>query len=108
MLRRPALLTLIYSAIFAASLTLSYSLRFDFYLPANHQAQLFVICLWAIPIKLVALRGFGHFNELLSYFGTPDLRRILGAVTCSTIVLLGVRVIAGSGIFAMPRGVIVT
>lgn len=107
-LRRPVLLTFIYSAIFAASLLLSYALRFDFFLPRIYAQQLVLIFLCAIPVKLLALRIYGHFNELLSYFGTPDLRRIVWAVTSSSVVFLALRVIPHTGIFAMPRGVIVT
>jgi FlaA1/EpsC-like NDP-sugar epimerase len=106
-LQRPFLLVLIYSVIFALSFILSYELRFDFALPSRYARQLLLICLWAIPFKLITLRLFGHFNELLSYFSTPDLRRVLSAVGTSSVVLLIARVVAG-GFFAAPRGVIVT
>ena len=105
--RRPLLLLVIYAAIFAASLTLSYELRFDFAIPRNSVRQLLIVCLWAIPLKLLFLRLFGHFNELLSYFGTPDLRRILVGVGASSIVLLLVRYVA-PGVLGAPRGVIMT
>lgn len=107
-LRRPALLTLIYTAIFVLSLALSYELRFDFALPDFYGQQLILICLWAIPVKLVALRVYGHFNELLSYFGVPDLRRIIAATGTSSVLLLLGRFVGGAGVFAAPRGVIVT
>ena len=107
-LRRPLLLALIYSGIFFLSVALAYELRFDFALPSHYANQLLLICLWAIPIKLIALRIFGHFNELLSYFGVPDLRRIIGAIATSSTALLILRFVAGAGAFATPRGVIVT
>jgi FlaA1/EpsC-like NDP-sugar epimerase len=107
LLRRPFLLIIIYATIFGLSLTLSYELRFDFGLAPNSARQLLVVCLWAVPVKLIFLRLFGHFKELLSYFGTPDLRRILVAVGASSLILLLVRY-SDPGVFAPPRGVIVT
>src|ERR1700680_3713787 len=102
-LRRPLLLALIYSGIFFLSVALSYELRFAFALPSHYARQLLLICLWAIPIKLVALRIFGHFNELLSYFGVPDLRRIIGAIASSSTALLILRVVDGAGALTIPR-----
>lgn len=106
-LRRPFLLAVIYTAIFVLSFVLSYELRFDFDPPERYARQLLLICLWAIPLKLIALRVYGHFNELLSYFGTPDLQRVLGAVATSSGLLLVARAVPHV-FFAAPRGVIVT
>ncbi|HEX7517222.1 MAG TPA: nucleoside-diphosphate sugar epimerase/dehydratase [Chthoniobacterales bacterium] len=106
-LQRPVLLVLIYSSIFILSLALSYAIRFDFDVPANYASQLVIVCLWILPVKLIALRLFGHFNELLSYFSTPDLRRILAGVTSSSLILLAARIFSVDR-FAVPRGVILT
>jgi FlaA1/EpsC-like NDP-sugar epimerase len=103
--RRLVLLSFLYAAIFASSLFLSYQFRFDFVVPEFYQQQLLFACLWILPLKLLCLRVFGHFEGLLSYFSTPDLSRILSAVGASSGAIL---FLWAAGWFAIvpPRGVI--
>ena len=105
--RRPALLTVVYTGIFAASLWLAYALRFDFDLPRSYADQFLWVCIWVLPLKVVCLRVFGHFDSLLSYFSTPDVKRVVSAVTASSAVLLAVWAITGAAIVP-PRGVILS
>jgi FlaA1/EpsC-like NDP-sugar epimerase len=106
-IQRLVLLSILYTAIFASSLFLSYQFRFDFVVPESYQRQLLFACLWILPLKLVCLRVFGHFEGLLSYFSTPDLNRILGAVGVGSGTIL---FLWTTGWFTIvpPRGVILS
>ncbi len=106
-LPRTASLSLVYAALFGASLWLSYLLRFDFAVPPTFQAQFFLACLWILPLKLICLRAFGHFGGLLSYFSTPDLKRIVAAVGASSAVVLAIWMFKWATIVP-PRGVILS
>src|SRR5688500_8365799 len=101
--QRLIFLSFLYAAIFASSLFLSYQFRFDFVVPEFYQQQFLFACLWILPLKLLCLRVFGHFEGLLSYFSTPDLSRILSAVGASSGVIL---FLWAAGWFAIvpPRG----
>lgn len=103
--QRLVLLSVLYTAIFAVSLFLSYEFRFDFVVPESYQQQFFFACLWILPLKLLCLRVFGHFDGLLSYFSTPDLTRILSAVGASSGTVLFVWTTGWFDVVP-PRGVI--
>lgn len=104
-LLRPASLTVLYATLLLGCLWLSYLLRFDFAVPPVHW-QHFLVSLWVVPVQLIFLWGFGQFEGLLSYFGTPDLNRVVAAAAGSAIVMVLVWLIEGG--LAPPRGVILT
>ena len=104
-LARPALLTVLYALLFGISLWISYLLRFDFEIPQSYHADFLLACLWIVPLKLICLRYFGHYEGLLSYFSTPDLKRILAAAGVSSAVVLAVWMVQ---VPAPPRGVILS
>jgi FlaA1/EpsC-like NDP-sugar epimerase len=103
---RLALLTVLYAALFGGSLWLSYQLRFDFAVPEVHQTQFLIACVWILPLKLICLRLFGHFEGLLSYFGIPDLKRIVASVVVSSLAIVGLWIVSPSVV--PPRGVILS
>jgi FlaA1/EpsC-like NDP-sugar epimerase len=105
--QRPAILTGLYAAIFAASIWLSYQLRFDFEVPAEYRDNLLIAALWMLPLKLVLLRVFGHYQGLLSYFSTPDLKRIIAAIGASSALVMMVWLVSGLQV-APPRSVILS
>jgi FlaA1/EpsC-like NDP-sugar epimerase len=103
--RRFWVLLLLYAIELTASLWLAYELRFDFAVDRlSSQERLFVL-FWLIPLQLLFLGLFQQLTPLLGYFSTPDLARIFHALALSSIVVLVVWIIQGTG-FAPPRGVI--
>jgi FlaA1/EpsC-like NDP-sugar epimerase len=104
---RPIGLAFLYGAALAVSLFLSYLLRFDFDLEAGNLVRLPAIIAGVVLLKLGLLAAFGQFGSLLSYFGLPDLRRILYALTSAATAMFIVWLWAGVH-FAPPRAVILT
>ncbi len=104
---RTSALLLGYGGALAACLALSYLLRFDFDLPDWVRLHLVAACAFAVGVKLICMMGFHQFDGLLTYFSTPDLKRLVGACACGSLVLGVVRLTSGVEL-APPRGVILT
>jgi FlaA1/EpsC-like NDP-sugar epimerase len=100
-------LLLAYSTAIVFTLWLSYELRFDFHVPQNFAQVLTLSLGWIVLWKLAVLLRFGQFQDSLSYFSTPDLRRIVGVCVVSSFGLLVVYQLLGLAV-APPRGVILT
>jgi FlaA1/EpsC-like NDP-sugar epimerase len=106
-LARNVLLTAIYLTLAVMSLWLAYWLRFDFVAQSNPQREeFFRLLLSVLGVKFCALLLWGHYQSLLTFFSTPDLKRV-GGVTFT--VLLGNWALWSLtlGASAPPRGVIV-
>ena len=96
-----------YGTVLTWCIWMSYQLRFDFNVPFSAGADLLSIGAVTVGIQLLSLVLFHQFDGLLTYFSTPDLKRLIGACTGSSLVL-GVFWLAGGLESAPPRGVILT
>ncbi len=109
LLRTPALRFLAlmgaYGAVLGLSLFFAYQLRFDFFVPDNIERNMLSVCAITVAVQLVCLFLFHQFDGLLTYFSTPDLRRLLSACSLATLVIAAQRFTMGV-IIAPPRGVI--
>jgi FlaA1/EpsC-like NDP-sugar epimerase len=103
-LRLVALMCL-YGAVLGLGMFFAYQLRFDFNVPANIRENMLSDCALAVAVQLVCLFLFHQFDGLLTYFSTPDLRRLLSACCLATLTIITVRLTIGA-IVAPPRGVI--
>ena len=107
---RIAVVVLTYMTLLALSLWFSYQLRFDFFVsvsPAElpFKRAMYSVILWVVPVKLLVLFLFRQYSGLLSYFGNPDLYRLLKAVAvCSALV--GLVRLQQPSYMVPPRGVI--
>ena len=97
----------VYTAAVFFTLWLSYQFRFDFVVPPEFGGVLPMSFGWILLVKLSCLLGFGQFQTSLSYFSTPDLRRIVSACVIGSVLIFGVQFLAGLD-YAPPRGVILT
>lgn len=104
-MRRAVLLSL-YAAQLIASLWVAYELRFDFSVGPQYQLERLCVLLWLIPLQLACLARFGQFKPLLGYFSTPDLARVVCALTVALGISWIIWTAFGAGV-APPRGVIV-
>lgn len=104
-LRRTLALTGIYTGIIAGSFYAAYELRFDFFVPLEHQAERVRVLPWVIAVKLAALVGFCQLGALMTYFSLPDLLRLFYAMVGASLVLMLPRA-AGWMPFMAPRGVL--
>ena len=108
--RRPIVrvftLALIYTLGLTFSLWLAYQLRFDFAVPYEFKVQFLLVVWWIVFLKLIMLHAFRQFSGLLTFFSTPDLGRLFGALGASFFLILMVRIT--HIYYAPPRGVIVT
>ena len=104
---RGASLTLLYSSVFIVSLGLAYLLRFDGQVPTAYREQFLIACLWLVPLRLAIFLAYGQFKGLLSYFGTPDLKRIIIAVSAANAVVL-LAWLLRLPVAVPPRGVILS
>ncbi len=98
-------LTLAYGVVLTLSILLAYLLRFDFDVPDWVHVTLLEVCAITVGVHLLCLFAFNQFDGLLSYFSTPDFRRI--ALACaSAVMFLGLlRGVFGVTV-APPRGVL--
>ena len=94
-----------YGAVLGLSLFFAYQLRFDFVVPDNIAQNMLSVCAITVAVQLVCLFLFHQFDGLLTYFSTPDLRRLLSACSLATLVIAALRFTMGI-IIAPPRGVI--
>ena len=74
---RAAVLTLIYITAVAICFWAAYQVRFDFDVPPTFQSSFLLLALVAISAKLTGLLAFHQFDGLLTYFGKPDLKRLV-------------------------------
>jgi FlaA1/EpsC-like NDP-sugar epimerase len=102
---RAALLTLIYVTTVAFCFWAAYQIRFDFDVPPTFQSSFLLLLLAAVSAKLVGLLAFHQFDGLLTYFGKPDLKRLVLACTIGSLPLAFMSVVLGFGA-APPRGVV--
>ena len=83
------ILSLLYAAVITLCITLAYLLRFDFCLPPWLDNTFLNICMVVVCVHLLCMYAFRQFDVLLSYFGTPDLKRL--ALACvSAVAVMGV------------------
>ena len=102
---RALLLLSLYSAVLAGSLYLAFQLRFDFD-PSPYWQRYPLGLLLTLGVTLPLLWVFGQFRSLLSFFGVPDLGRILTATGVANLTMLLVWY-TGSAEITPPRAVII-
>jgi FlaA1/EpsC-like NDP-sugar epimerase len=95
----------VYGAVLGLSIFFAYQLRFDFAVPGTIAGDMFSVCVLTVAVQLVCLFIFHQFDGLLTYFSTPDLRRLLSACILATLLIAALRLTIGV-IVAPPRGVI--
>ena len=76
---RTTALLLAYGSVLTFCLWLAFQLRFDFDLPEWVRWNLLATCAFALGVKLICMICFHQFDGLLTYFSTPDLKRLGGA-----------------------------
>jgi FlaA1/EpsC-like NDP-sugar epimerase len=102
---RAVALALLYASLLALSIVLAFGLRFDFHIPEHIHSGLWRVCAMVVGIHLLCMFASHQFDGLLSYFSTPDLKRLIIACT-SAVAVLGILRL-GLGIeLAPPRGVL--
>ena len=99
-------LALAYALGMTCALWASYLLRFDFEVPKTFRNGFLQTLWWLLPLKLAVLIAFGQFEDSLSYFSTPDLKRLFGVVFVSSAIIMLMYIVGGIAI-APPRGIIV-
>ena len=104
---RAVALTLVYAAIFTLSMAIAYLLRFDFAPPDWVRASLLNVCGVTVGVQLLCMFAFHQYDGLLSYFSTPDLRRLVLAAG-SALVALGLVRWALMPELTPPGGVVIT
>jgi FlaA1/EpsC-like NDP-sugar epimerase len=102
---RVAVLTLVYAVTVALCFWTAYQVRFDFHVPPKFRATLLNVFLIAIFAKLVALFGFHQFDGGLTFFGKPDLKRLVIACAVGSLPLAAMSVVRVLN-YAPPRGVV--
>ncbi|MBV8280155.1 MAG: hypothetical protein JO170_33510, partial [Verrucomicrobia bacterium] len=102
---RLAVLMFIYVATVATCFWAAYQIRFDFDVPPTFQSSFPLLALAAIIAKLTGLLALHQFDGLLTYFGKPDLKRLVLACTIGLLPLAFMSVVRSFGA-APPRGVV--
>src|SRR5205823_11183007 len=87
-----------YGAVLGLSLFFAYQLRFDFSVPDNIEQNMLSVCAITVAVQLVCLFLFHQFDGLLTYFSTPDLRRLLSACCLATLIIAALRFTTGHAV----------
>lgn len=103
--RRTLGLALIYAAIIVASFYVAYEVRFDFNVPDNYREERLRLVPVAAGLKLLALVATRQLGSMVSYFGVPDLLRLIWGTTAASTLLLLPRLVGLAGL-GPPRGVV--
>jgi FlaA1/EpsC-like NDP-sugar epimerase len=94
----------VHLALWAASLSLAFALRFDFRIPA---AYLDLLAVW-LPVLLVLRTGafwqWSLFRGIWRYTGASDLWAIIKATTAGTLAMAAVLVFLFG---AFPRSILI-
>src|SRR4051812_46467705 len=69
-------------------MVIAYMLRFDFAVPPELSTNLYSVCGVTVGVQLLCMFAFHQYDGLLSYFSTPDLRRLVLA-SGSALLALG-------------------
>ena len=110
--QRMVVLLVIYTIVLVTATWLAYGMRFDFFVPVQHQSEIGRIWVWVWAVKLLALALAGQFSSLLSFFSLPDLRRLGLALGVVTVGMFGSWYVTYQewhvldAMVGMPRGVI--
>lgn len=100
-------LALAYGTLLALCILLAYELRFDFDVPERWQDSMATVCGLTVCVHLLSLFVFRQFDGLLSYFSTPDLRKVVLACATTVLVVGSLREVFGVE-WGPPRGVLLT
>src|SRR6266567_2741431 len=102
---RVAGLASIYVATIVLCFWAAYQIRFDFSVPPTFRSSFRLLAVAAVCAKLVGLLVFHQFDGLLTYFGKPDLKRLVLACTIGSLPLAFMSVVRSFDT-APPRGVV--
>jgi len=76
------------AACFAAALTLSYLLRFDFSIPEPYAMQMRAMYKYVLPLKLGVFLALGLYRGMWRYTSLEDFKRLAEAVVLSSALLV--------------------
>jgi len=102
---RTAALSFLYAIAIAISVFFSYEIRFDFAVPPVEQMHRLQVLFLVVFVKLVMLFFARQMGSMVSFFGVPDLFRLVAALLASAIFLIGLRFVGFEHI-SPPRGVL--
>jgi FlaA1/EpsC-like NDP-sugar epimerase len=96
------------STLIAASMFVSFWLRFDGTIPGVYSINLIFFISIALVIKLTVLLGCGLYDVSWRFFGLKDLLKLVGAITLSSVVIgLAALLYKGTRYFpTLPRSVL--
>ncbi len=100
------MLAVLYSVCLVISLWFAWQFRFDFAVPQEYRASLWVSIVWIVTVKLLLLGTARQFAGLLSYFGIRDLFLLFSAVAGGTGLVFFARWLDEFGEYTPTRGVI--
>lgn len=109
--KRSLIVALIYSIILAAALWASWEVRFDFQMPDGLGQVRLLTLLPYIGLKVALLVLFRQFSSMLTYFGLPDLLRVLWVMLISAAVGFVWWLLCRHdpyALYVLPRGVLMT
>ena len=94
--------------VLTGSLVLANLLRFDFQIPENHLAYVFVQLPLVVGIQYASLLATGVYRFVWRYIGMAELRAFFAAALCSTVPILILRLALPDSLQAwrVPRGII--
>ncbi|GAB7081006.1 polysaccharide biosynthesis protein [Megalodesulfovibrio paquesii] len=73
---------------------LAYLTRFEGALPGAQWANFFAWVAWAVAVKLLCMAAFDCYRGMWRYTSLPDVGRIAGAVTLSSLLMMSILLVA--------------
>lgn len=85
----------------------AYELRFNFEIPSLFQTSLLYVIIWAVPLQIVFFIGLGLYRGVWRFASIPDLRRIIMAISTSTVAAGALIFMLQPATVAVPRSVLI-
>ena len=85
---------------------LSFSLRFNFEIPANFNVHLYETAFWVVSVQVVVFVIFGLYQGVWRFASIPDLKRIIKAVAVAAIAIAALLLMISPAV-VVPRTVLI-
>ena len=84
----------------------AFAIRFNFSIPPEHLASMWVSILWIMPLQMSFLVGFGLYKGIWRFASTTDLMRIIWVVLLGALIIPAILFMLSTP-YVVPRTVLV-
>lgn len=86
---RRIIVMVVHVALWCSAYALAYAIRFGFRVPARYADGAAETLVLLIAMRIIVFRAAGLFDGLWRYAGLPELEKLIGATTVSSLIAFG-------------------